>query len=74
MPHHQAYVLHIWHSRALGGRQWVARLDDLPDGQQVRFANRDALLRHLETVIFAEEHHDISHEALPKGGDAGEDE
>lgn len=73
MPQHDAYVLHIWQSRALGGRQWVARLDYLSDGQRLRFANRDALLQHMQTLILVQEQHSGSDGVPPRGGAAEEE-
>jgi hypothetical protein len=56
MPHHDAYVLHIWRSRATSGRQWAARLDHLPGGESLRFSDPAVLLAHLQALVQAGEH------------------
>ena len=62
MLRHDAYVLHIWRSRAVSGWQWAARLEHLPDGEQVRFTAPEALLAHLQALVQPGEH------ALPPDG------
>jgi hypothetical protein len=64
MLRHEAYVLHIWRSRAVSGWQWAARLEHLPDGEQVRFTAPEALLAHLQALVQPGEH------ALPPDGTA----
>jgi hypothetical protein len=56
MLRHEAYVLHIWRSRAVSGWQWAARLEHLPGGESVRFTRPEALLAHLEALMQAGEH------------------
>jgi hypothetical protein len=56
MPAHEIYMLHIYSSRAIGGRQWVARLEHLPSGEQVRFTDPQALLDYLHTLIWGGDH------------------
>lgn len=51
MPQRDTYMLQIWRGRALGGRQWVARLEQLPGGEQLRFADPRALLEHLRELV-----------------------
>jgi hypothetical protein len=51
MPQHDAYVLHIWRSRAVSGWQWAARLEYLPGGESVRFTAPEALLAHLQALV-----------------------
>jgi len=51
MPRQDAYMLRIWRSRAVSGRQWVARLDHLPDGESRRFGDPEALLAHLQGLV-----------------------
>jgi hypothetical protein len=51
MLRHEAYVLHIWRSRAVSGWQWAARLEHLPGGEQVRFTTPEALLAHLQVLV-----------------------
>ena len=54
MPQHERYFLQIWHSRALAGWQWRARLDRLSDGERHRFTDPDALLQHVRSLVEAE--------------------
>jgi hypothetical protein len=51
MPQHDAYVLHIWRSRAVSGWQWAARLEYLPGGESDRFSAPEALLAHLQALV-----------------------
>jgi hypothetical protein len=69
MPAHEVYMLHIYHSRAVSGRQWTARLEHLPGGEQVRFTDPKALLAYLATVMLAEDPSATSREP-PAGDDA----
>lgn len=55
MPAHDTYVLDIYRSRALGGRQWRARLEHLAGGGHVRFDDPEALLAYLRTIALAGE-------------------
>jgi hypothetical protein len=55
MPQYDAYMLRIWRSRAVSGRQWVARLDQLPEGESRRFSDPEALLAHLRAILLAAE-------------------
>jgi hypothetical protein len=54
MPQHDRYLLQIWRSRAVSGRQWVARMDRLSDGERLRFTDPEALLQHVRALIEAE--------------------
>jgi hypothetical protein len=67
MPQHDAYVLHIWRSRAVSGWQWAARLEHLPGGESVRFTAPEALLAHLQALVQRGEHG-----VPPAGTPAGE--
>jgi hypothetical protein len=54
MPQHERYLLQIWRSRALAGRQWTARLDCLSDGERHRFTDPEALIEHVRALVEAE--------------------
>jgi hypothetical protein len=54
LPEHERYLLQIWSSRALAGRQWVARVDRLSDGERRRFTDPEVLLRHMRALVQAE--------------------
>lgn len=51
MPAHDAYMLHVYRSRAVNGWQWSARVDDLRGRESTRFADPEALLAYLGTVV-----------------------
>jgi hypothetical protein len=54
LPEHERYLLQIWSSRALAGRQWAARLDRLSDGDRRRFTDPEALLQHVRALVQGE--------------------
>jgi hypothetical protein len=56
MGRYDAFMLRIWRSTAVGGRQWTARLEHLPDGQRLRFTDPEALLAHLEAIMREVDH------------------
>ncbi len=53
MPAHDTYMLHVYRSRAVNGWQWSARVDDLRGRESARFADPEALLAYLGTVVRA---------------------
>jgi hypothetical protein len=55
MPARETYLLHIYRNRAVRGWQWAARLEHLPDGASVRFADPEALLAHLRQLMWTVE-------------------
>jgi len=55
MPAHDTYVLHVYRSRAVNGWQWSARVEDLRRRASERFADPEALLAYLGTVVRAGE-------------------
>jgi hypothetical protein len=73
MPVHEVYMLHIYHSRAVSGRQWAARLEHLPGGEQMRFTDPKALLAYLSTVMRAEDPSATSRDPLAGDDAAGAD-
>jgi hypothetical protein len=48
---YQSFLLRVWRSSRTNGRQWSARLERLQDGERLQFANLDALLAHLRTLL-----------------------
>ncbi len=69
MPAHDTYVLHVYRSRAVNGWQWSARVDDLRGRESARFADPEALLAYLETVLRAGEPGAPPTGAMPGAGD-----
>ena len=55
MASRDTYVLHVYRSRAVRGRQWAARLDHLPHHASLRFTDPELLLAHLAIVLRAGE-------------------
>lgn len=51
MPARDTYLLHIYRSRTVGGWQWCARLEHLMGGEHARFADPEALLAYLGTIV-----------------------
>ena len=55
MPARDTYLLRIYRSRTVGGWQWRARLEHLTGGEHARFADPEALLAYLGTIVRAGE-------------------
>jgi hypothetical protein len=52
MARYESFILRIWQSGGTGGAQWAGKVQKLPDGENLRFADPDALLDYLRTVLF----------------------
>jgi hypothetical protein len=68
MPIRETYLLHLYRSRSVSGRQWAARLDRLTDGESLRFSDPEALLAHLQALVRALDE-SVPPTATPEGGD-----
>jgi len=51
MAQYQSFLLRVWCSSRPTGLQWSAQLEGLQDGGRLRFADLDALLTYLRTLL-----------------------
>ena len=47
MAQYESFILRIWQTGGAHGAQWAAKLQRLPDGENLRFTEPDALMDHL---------------------------
>ncbi len=63
MPTRKTYLLHLYSSRSVSGRQWAARLEHLTDREVLHFSDPEALLSHLQELVHALDERDRPAEA-----------
>ena len=51
MAQYESFILRIWQTNGTHGTQWAAKLQRLPDGENLRFTEVDTLIDHLCIVL-----------------------